>query len=200
MQHAGRIAVIACAFALAACSSGGASRYGAGDPSLSAPNPAGGPISPFLTGGHAVLQAFDAIESRSGKPLRVTSLSSDGTNGLSVDVQEPDHHVNVDRYVVSPDGTLAGPTPVRLQSLDGRPITAAIVDYRAFDPRAVGFERLDGTARAAIAASRYPDARVAEWEFGGVHSDDRRFLYLESARARPAAELGPNLQVLHMHY
>jgi hypothetical protein len=46
-------------------------------------------------------------------------------------VQEPKHHVNVDRYVVAPDGTLSGPTPVKLMSIGGGPITAASVDGRA---------------------------------------------------------------------
>ncbi len=194
------IAVVALALGLAACSSGGGSRYGTGDPNLAAPNPGGGPIDPFLTDGRAVLAAFDAISERSGKPFRVTSVSADGVNGLSVDVQEPGHRVNVDRYGVGNDGTLSGPTPVKLTSLDGRPITEQVVDYRAFDPRSVGFERLTATARAAIAASHYPDARVGEWEFGGIHSDDRRFMYLAAARARPAAELGPNLQIVALHY
>jgi len=198
--RASTITAVALALGLAACSSGGSARYGTGDPNLAAPNPAGGAIDPFLTDGHAVLQAFDAISARSGKPFRVTSVSADGVNGLSVDVQEPDHHVNVDRYVVAPDGTLAGPTPVRLTSLDGRPVTAQVVDYRSFDPHSVGFERLTSTARAAIAGSHYPDARVSEWEFGGIRPDDRRFMYLESARARPAAELGANLQIVALHY
>src|SRR5579871_3632071 len=97
-------ATLLIAFGLAACS--GSSRggsYGSGDPSLAAPNPAGGPIDPFLTDGQAVLRALDAVASRSGTPLRVTEIGADGVNGLTLDVQEPKNHVNVDRYVVAAD-------------------------------------------------------------------------------------------------
>ena len=186
--------------ASAACSGSAGSSYGSGDPQLAAANPGGGPISPFLTNGAAVLKAFDAIEAKSGKPLRVTSITSDGVNGLMVNVQEPDHRLNVDAYTVSPSGTLSGPTPVRLMSLTGGPITQAEVDAKAFDPRAVGFERLAATARDGIARSKYPDARVSEWDFGGMHADDRRFMYFEAARARPAAELGPHLAIVALRF
>ena len=186
---------------LAACSgSSGSSAYGSGDPNLAAPNPGGGSISPFLADGQAVLKAFDAIEAKSGKPLRVTSITSDGVNGLMVNVQEPAHPMNVDRYAVAPNGTLSGPSPVRLMSLNGSAITQADVDREAFDPRAVGFERLAATARDGIARSKYPDARVSEWDFAGMHSDDRRFMYFESARARPAAELGPHLTIVAVRF
>src|SRR5579871_2721723 len=98
-------ATLLIAFGLAACSgsSRGGSSYGSGDPSLAAPNPAGGPIDPFLTDGQAVLRALDAVASRSGTPLRVTEIGADGVNGLTLDVQEPKNHVNVDRYVVAAD-------------------------------------------------------------------------------------------------
>ncbi len=71
--------VIAVALALSACSgsSGKGGSYGAGDPSLAAANPGGGPIDPFLSNGQAVLQALDAIAAHSGKPLRVTSIGAD---------------------------------------------------------------------------------------------------------------------------
>jgi hypothetical protein len=187
---------------LAACSgaSSGHGSYGAGDPQLAAPNPGGGPIDPFLTDGRAVLQAFDAIVARSGKPLRVTSLNADRTNGLTVDVQEPQHHMNVDQYAIAPDGTLKGPTPVKVMSLNGGPVTAATVDQQAFDPYAIAFLRLTQTAREAIGKSNYPDARVTEWEIDGTGPNDKRYIYLESARARPVAIVSPQLRILQMSY
>jgi hypothetical protein len=190
-----------CLAGLTACSgtsSHGA--YGVGDPSLAAANPGGGTIVPFLTNGEAVLQALDAIAGRAGTPLRVTSISADRMNGLMVNVQQPAHHVNVDRYVVTADGALNGPTPVKLMSLDGGPITAAKVDARAFDPKAIGFANLTRTAREAIAKSGYSDARVTEWDIEGVAPDDRRFIYLESSRARPSAEVNAQLKIVGMHY
>jgi hypothetical protein len=196
------IAVSALACALAACahgSSGGGS-FGSGDPSLAAPNPGGGPIDPFLTDGTAVLHALDAIASRSGKPLRVTEIGADSLNGLSVDVQQPARHINVDHYVVAPDGSLSGPAPVKLMSLDGGPITASVVDRRAFDPTRIAFARLTQTARDAIAKSNYPDARVSQWEFDGLGPDDRKYIYLEAARARPVAAVSPSLQILRMQF
>jgi len=190
-----------CLIALTACS-GASSRatYGAGDANLAAANPGGGTINPFLTNGDAVLRALDGIAGRSGRPFRVTSISADRTNGLMVNVQEPAHHANVDRYVVTPDGTLNGPEPVKLMSLDGGPITAAKVDARTFDPKAVGFANLTATAREAIAKSGYSDARVTEWDIEGILPDDRRFIYLESARARPSAEVNSQLKIVGMHY
>ncbi|MBV9332731.1 MAG: hypothetical protein JO146_01865 [Candidatus Eremiobacteraeota bacterium] len=176
------------------------SAYGAGDPALAAANPGGGTIVPFLTSGDAVLQALDAIAGRAGKPLRVTSISADRMNGLMVNVQQPAHHQNVDRYVVTADGALNGPTPVKLMSLDGGPITAEKVDARAFDPKSVGFVNLTRTARQAIAKSGYPDARVTEWDIEGIAPDDRRFIYLESARARPSAEVNVQLTIVRMSY
>jgi hypothetical protein len=194
-------AMLLIAFGFAACS--GSSRgpsYGSGDPSLAAPNPAGGPIDPFLTDGRAVLRALDAVASRSGTPLRVTEISADGVNGLTLDVQEPKNHVNVDRYVVAADGSISGPTPVKLMSLDGGPITAASVDRRAFDPKAIAFAALTQTDREAIRRSNYPDARVTQWEIGGLGPDDRRYIYLESARARPAAAVSPRLKIVGMSF
>jgi hypothetical protein len=194
--------LLAIAFALVACSggSGGHGSYGSGDPNLAAANPGGGVINPFLTDGQAVLSAFDAIAADSGRPLRVTSISADRINGLMVDVQEPAHHINVDHYVVAPDGTLTGPTPVKLVSLDGGPITVATVDQRAFNPKAIDFARLAHTAREAIAKSNYSDARVTEWELDGLGPDDRRYIYLESARARPVAVVNPDLKILRMQF
>ncbi len=195
--------VAACAaLALAACSgsSGHSTSYGSGDPNLAAANPGGGPIDPFLTDGAAVMRALDAIAGRSGRPLRVTSINADQMNGLMVDVQEPSHHINVDRYVVAPNGTLTGPAPVKLMSLSGGPITAAEVDARAFDPKAIAFVRLTPTIRAAIAKSHYPDARVTEWELGGIGPDDRKYIYFESARARPVAVVDPHLKILRMQF
>ena len=181
-------------------SSGSGGSYGSGDPALAAANPGGGPIDPFLTNGQAVLAALDAIGRRSGGPLRITSISADRINGLTVDAQEPAHHINVDRYVVAPDGTLSGPAPVKLMSLNGGPITAQSVDARAFDPHAIAFAKLTQTARQAIAKSGYPDARVTEWDFEGLGPDDRRFIYLESARARPSVEVTPQLNIVRVGF
>jgi hypothetical protein len=47
----------------------------------------GGPIDPFLTDGRAALRALDAIAARSGRPMRVTSLSADRMNALMVDLK-----------------------------------------------------------------------------------------------------------------
>jgi hypothetical protein len=194
---------VALALALAACSassSGGNSPYGAGDPNLAASNLAGGPIDPFLADGHAVLRALDAIAARSGRPLRVTSMLADRTNGLTVDVQEPKKHVNVDQYAIAPDGTLSGPTPVKVISLNGGPISATVVDMQTFDPRAIAFARLARTAREAIVKSHFADARVSQWEFSGLSSDDRKFIYLDAARGRPVAVVNPDLEILRMQF
>ncbi len=192
----------ALAIALAACSghSSGSGSYPSGDPALAAANPGGGPIDPFLTDGAAVVRAFDAIAALSGRPLRVTSLTADRMTGLTVDVQEPKNHINVDRYVIAPDGTLSGPTPVKMMSMDSGPITAAKIDQQAFDPRSIAFARLTQTAREAISKSNYPDARVTEWEFGGIGPDDRQFIYLESARARPVAVVNSQLKIVRMQF
>lgn len=196
------LAAFVTASALPACSGSSSSRcsYGSGDPNLAAANPGGGAIDPFLTNGQAVLAALDAIAQRSGHPMRVTSISADRLNGLMVEVQEPSHHINVDRYVVAPDGSLAGPMPVKLMSLDGGPITAQKVDRRAFDPKAIAWAHLTQAAREAIARSGYSDARVTEWDFDGISPDDRHFMYLESARARPSADVNAQLQILNMHF
>ena len=187
--------------ALPACSAaprGGS--YGTGDPALAVANPGGGAIDPFLVDGNAVMHALDAISERSGKPLRVTSLNADRINGLTVDVQEPLHHVNVDRYVVQIDGTLKGPDPVKLMSLDGGPITAASVDRQVFDPAKIGFEHLTQTAKDAIARSRYDDSRVSEWEIDGTGRDDKRYVYLDASRGRPVAILNADLTIADMRY
>lgn len=154
----------------------------------------------FLTDGHAVIRALDAVAEKSGTPMRITTISADGVSGLSVDVQEPKNHINVDRYIVASNGAITGPTPVRLMSLDGGPITAASVDLEAFDPKAVGFARLSTTVKEAIAKSHYSDAHVNQWEISGLGPNDRRFLYLESSRARPVAILRPDLTIAEMRY
>lgn len=187
--------------ALAACSGSSPSAgYGAGDPNLAAPNFGGGPIDPFLTNGTAVRRALDEIAQRSGRPMRITSISADRVSGLMVDVQEPAHHMNVDHYVVAPDGSLTGPAPVQLHSLDGGPINAATVDAHAFDPRSIAFENLTRVAREAIQKSGYADARVSEWDIDGVGRDDRRFIYLESSRARPSGQIDTQLRVERMQF
>ena len=190
---------------LAACSGlssgGGSSPYGAGDPNLAAPNPAGGAINPFLVDGRAVLRALDAIAAVSGKPLRVTDLNADQVNGLTVEVQEPAHHVNVDQYIVSVDGKLSGPEPVKLASMDSGPVTAAEVDQEAFDPKSIGFARLARTARDAIAKSKFSDARVSEWELKKAGPGDYRwYLYMQAARARPVAVLKADGSISHIQF
>ena len=140
------------------------------------------------------------IALRSGRPLRVTSLDADSMHGLTVNVQEPAHHINVDQFIVAPDGSLTGPTPVKMMSLDGGPITAASVDARAFDPKAIAFANLAHTARQAIQKSGNPDARVKEWDIEGIGPDDKRFVYLESSRARPSAEVNDKLNIVRISF
>jgi hypothetical protein len=196
-----RTANLAAIVSLVACSglsSGGGSAYGAGDPALAAAGPGESAIDPFLTNGAAVLRALDAIAAKSGKPLRVISMNADQVNGLTVHVQEPKAHVNVDEYAIGLDGTLTGPKPVQLMSENGKQITAAEVDAQAFDPKAVGFGRLAQTARQAIAKSNFPDARVTQWEFDGPNG--RCFMYLQASRGRPAAVLGPHLAIESMSF
>ena len=197
-----RAGMVAAVLTLAACSgkSGGGSSFGTGDPSLAAANPGGGQISPFLADGQAVLRALDAIAARSGQPLRVTSMTADRVNGLMVQVQEPSHHVNVDQYTIAVDGTLTGPTPVKLMSENGGPVTAADVDRKAFDPKLVGFSRLTPAVREAIVKSKFPDARVSEWDFDGTGPDDRRYIYFEAARARPVAVIDPHLKIIDVRF
>jgi hypothetical protein len=200
----------AIAFALAsypAASAAGNPLYGPGDPKLAAPNPLGGPVDPFLTNGEAVLRALDAIAARSGRPLRVTAMSANNVDGLTVDVQEPAHHVNVDRYVVAPDGTIADPKPVQVdpQAWDSEanvnaPVTAAVVDRQAFDPNALDFARLAQTAREAIAKSGYSDTRVTAWEFKGAKPASSRWIYLEGARAKPSARVDAHLAIVGFEY
>ena len=197
------VASVLVAAGLAACSSspgGGSSNYGSGDPRLAASNFGNGPIDPFLADGKAVLLAFDAIAAQSGKPLRVTSLNADRTNGLTVHVQEPKNHVNVDEYVIAPDGKMTGPAPVKVVSLDGGPVTAKLVDATAFDPRAIDFARLTQTVREAIARTHLADARVSQWELDGTHPGDRRFIYLDAPRGRPVAEVDTKLRIIRMSF
>jgi hypothetical protein len=190
-----------------AASAADASLYGPGDSKLAAPTSTGGPIDPFLTNGEAVLRALDAIAARSGRPLRVTAISANNVDGLTVDVQEPAHHVNVDRYVVAPDGTIADPKPVQVdpQAWDSEanvnaPVTAAVVDRQAFDPTAIAFSRLEQTAREAIAKSGFTDARVVFWEFKGVRPASSRWIYLEAARGKPTAQVDVHLKIVNFEY
>ncbi|HTA38219.1 MAG TPA: hypothetical protein VK760_04045 [Candidatus Acidoferrales bacterium] len=193
-------AAAAVALALAGCSGSSGSSYPAGDPNLAAPNLGGGPIDPFLANGDAVVSALDAIAAKAGTPLRVTSMNADRTNGLTVDVQQPANHVNVDEYVVAPDGKLSGPVPVKLSAMHGGPVTAADVDAQAFDPRKIAFRRLAATAKEAIAKSRFPDARVSEWEIDGLSPDARKYIYLDAARGRPVAVIDNNLKIVRMQF
>jgi hypothetical protein len=85
-------------------------------------------------------------------------------------------------------------------SLDGGPINATTVSARAFDPNAIAFVRLTQTARQAIAKSGYSDARVTQWEIDGIGHDDRHFMYLESARARPSANIDSHLNIIGMSF
>jgi hypothetical protein len=194
------VAAIAVALALAGCSGSGNSSYPAGDPNLAAPNLGGGPIDPFLANGEAVLTALDAIAAKAGSPLRVTSMNADRTNGLTVDVQQPANHVNVDEYVVAPDGKLNGPIPVKLSAMHGGPVTAADVDAQAFDPKKVAFARLAATAKEAIVKSKFSDARVSEWEIDGLSPDARKYIYLDAARGRPVAVINNDLKIVRMQF
>lgn len=189
--------------ALAGCggnAAGGGGDYGSGDPSLTAPNPLGGPVSPFIADGAAVQKALDAIEAKSGKPLRTLSLESNDGRGLTVQVQEPDHRVNVDEYVVAPNGSMSGPAPVKLDSMSGGPVTAAEVDAEAFDPRSFPWSRLAQTVRDGIAKSNFSDARASEWEIDGLHKDDKRTLYYDAQRGRPVALLNADLTIAQMRF
>lgn len=192
---------LAAAF-LGACggAGGGSAAYGTGDPRLAAAAPGSRVIDPFLADGDAVLRALDAIEAKSGKPLRVTSMNADQINGLTVHVQEPRNHVNVDEYVIAPDGTMNGPKPVQLMSLGGGPVTAADVDGQTFDPRAIGFRRLSKTVAEAIAASKFDDARAFDWEITGVNPDDRRYIYFQAARGRPVAVVRPDMRLIRVQF
>jgi hypothetical protein len=195
------LVAVAVALAFAGCSaSGGGSSYGEGDASLAAPNLAGGPIDPFLANGQAVLSALDAIAQKSGTPMRVTSMNADRTNGLTVDVQQPANHVNVDEYVVAPDGKLSGPIPVKLSAMHGGPVTAADVDAQAFDPKKIAFARLAETAKEAIVKSKFSDARVSEWEINGLGPDARKYIYLDAARGRPVAVVNNDLKIVDMRF
>lgn len=117
-----------------------------------------------------------------------------------MNVQEPNNHANVDQYVVSPDGRLDGPKPVRIMSLNGGPITAASVDERAFDPNKLGWDNLTQTIRDGIRRSGYADARAQEWDIEGIGPDDKRFVYLESSRARPNLELDTQLKIVRVSF
>lgn len=186
-----------------ACSAttlGGASSFGEADASLTAPNPGPGPLNPFLANGDAVVKALDAIAQKTGAPLRVTSMEADTMNGLTVNVQEPKNHINVDRYVVEPDGTIKGPEPVKLMSLGGGPITAKTVDDQTFDPKAIAFPKLARMIKTGIEKSNYPDARAANWEIGGIGPDDRRYVYLQSERARPAIAFEPDMSIVRVSF
>jgi hypothetical protein len=79
-------------------------------------------------------------------------------------------------------------------------VTAADVDRQAFDPKMIGFARLERTAGEAIAKSNFPDARVTQWEIDGTARDDRRFMYLEADRGRPVAAVNPNLTIAHLQF
>lgn len=186
--------------AVAACSNAAHANgpgYGSGDPKIAAVNPEGGHVSPFLADGRAVVRALDAVEARSGKPLRVTTISADRAS-LAINVQEPANHVKVDKYVVMPDGQIIGPTPVTMRSPTARPITAAEVDQMTFDPRGVPFARLEQTAREAIAKTTRPDCRISQWEFDGIKPDDRRIMYLFHPRFAPEAYIDQHLRVIRI--
>jgi hypothetical protein len=194
------LAAVAVTLALAGCSSGSSSSYPAGDPNLAAPNIGGGPIDPFLANGDAVLTALDAIAANAGTPFRVTSMNADRTNGLTVDVQQPTNHVNVDEYVVASDGKLSGPIPVKLSAMHGGAVTAADVDAQAFDPKKIAFARLAATSKEAIAKSNFSDARVSEWEIDGLSPDARKYIYLDAARGRPVAVINNDLKIVRMQF
>ncbi|MGA8534129.1 MAG: hypothetical protein WB615_08485 [Candidatus Tumulicola sp.] len=197
MYHTAALAV---AVALVACSgSKGRSgpAYGTGDPSLAAPN-SNGSVNPFLTDGQAVVRALDAIEARTGKPLRVTLISANAMGGLTIDVQERASHGKLDRYQVAPNGTILGPVPEKLVTARGTVATAADIERQAFDPRALAFAHLAQTERDAIAKANDRGARVAEWDVGGIRPGDRRLIYIQTARGNLFAVIDPQFHIVRI--
>ena len=71
----------------------------------------------------------------------------------------------------------------------------ADVDRRAFDPKAIACCAWHKPRAEAIAKSSLSDARVTQWEFSGLASDDRKYTYLEAARARPVAVINADLKM-----
>src|SRR5579862_2978839 len=140
------------------------SPFGKGDSTL--PIPDGDQVNPLLTNGQAVLLAFDALEKRTGKPLRVTSLTSVSGTGLTIHVQEPTHRENVDEWTVMPNGDISGPIPVHITLIGstGR-VTASDIDKEAFDPRKIPFARLNKAEHEALAKAKLQDGRLSEWTF-----------------------------------
>jgi len=164
------VTLVALLAAMTACTGGKAGSpapYGTGDPELAAANPYGGPSDPFLTDGNAVLRALDTIGQRYSTPLRLTSISAHANGGLILDVQKPADKGHVERYIVSPDGKVLGPIPVKLV-VNGGLATRRDIDVLLFDPKTIAFTRLDAAARDAIAHAKLGDARVYQWGLGGA--------------------------------
>lgn len=160
------VALLAIAAACSGGKAGSPAPYGTGNPQLAAANPYGGPSDPFLTDGNAVLQALDTIGRRYRAPLRLTSISAHAAGGLILDVQKPVDKGHVERYIVSPDGKVLGPIPVKLV-VNGGLATRHDIDILLFDPKTIAFTRLEAAARDAIARAKLGDARLYQWGLGG---------------------------------
>jgi hypothetical protein len=182
---------------LAACSGSkgtGDAPYGSGDPALGAPAPSGS-VSPFLTDGQAVARALDAVATKSGQPLRVTTIGANAAGGLTVDVLKSSANGNLGRYQVMPNGTIFGPIPEKLVSGGGE-VSAAQIQSRAFDPKAIAFVNLGRAERDAIAKSKLLGARVIEWDVSGLKAAERRALLLQAAGRQAVVQLDPQLNVV----
>ncbi len=153
--------------------------YGTGDPKLGMPAVTGA-INPFLTDGQTVTRGLDAVAASAGLPLRIVLISASAAGGLTVDVRSPARHGNLVRYLIQTNGTMLGPIPEKLVSPAGVVITPPQIARLVFDPKAVPFARLAQMEREAIAKTKLPDARVAEWSIGGLKPHDRRVMLLEN--------------------
>jgi hypothetical protein len=171
--------------------------YGNGDPKLGMPALAGA-INPFLTNGETVTRALGAIQARAGQPLQVALISANAAGGLTVDVRSLANHGNLVRYLVQPNGTMLGPIPEKLVSPAGVVILPAEIARLVFDPKAVPFERLARMEREALAKSKLPGARVAEWDVGGIKPHDRRVMLLEGAGSRAVVVFDPQFNIVRI--
>ena len=171
------------------------SPFGAPDKTLKVPD--GDDPNPMLTNGQAVLRALDALEKKTGKPLRVTSIVTVSGVGMTLHVQEPKHHSNLDEWVVRSNGEITGPTPVHITLMDSNDrVTDADVDRLTFDPRAIPFARLNKVEHEALAKAKLTDGRLSEWSF-----DDQGYMIsMESKRENANADVSPDLKLLRINY
>jgi len=133
-----------------------------GDPSLAAAPPGGqGAPNPFLTDGDAVKMAIAAVKKHINGPLRTLEINVlYSTQQITLEVQDPKNHENVDAYVVDPTFQVQGPSPVQLT---GATVTPAVIDANVFDPLTVDFSKLRAFAQAVVVRSKQPDMRVQVW-------------------------------------